>query len=255
MRYTAVLCFVLGSATSFFGAPAPASAQAQVPWKYDGPTGPLNWSKLNPAYQACAKGKEQSPIDIRHAHLDKDLQPIEFHYLAGPVTLENTGNLIVAHVLPGSYIVANGVRYDLQQFEFHHPGQHAVKGRLTDMDVELVHRSADGKLANIEISLALDRGEANATMAALWEHLPTAAGKTEQVAAMVSPGGFLPPDRGYWTYTGSLTTPPCTEGVQWFVFEQPLSISRQQLLTYERLFRVSSRPLQDAHGRRIEASE
>ena len=93
-------------------------AQSGANWDYAGKTGPLAWGRLDPAYQACSKGHEQAPIDIHGAHLNKKLQPIEFHYLAASVELENTGNLIVAHVKPGSYIVAEGVRYDLQQFEF-----------------------------------------------------------------------------------------------------------------------------------------
>ena len=110
-------------------------------------SGPAGWGKLDPAYKACSQGHEQSPIDIRGAHLNKALQPIEFHYIGGPVTLENNGHTILVHLAPGSYIVAGGVRYDLQQFHFHHPGEEAVKGKLTDMDVHLVHKSADGKIA------------------------------------------------------------------------------------------------------------
>ena len=126
---------------------APLSAQTTAPWSYNGKTGPLNWGKLDPAYKACSKGHEQSPIDIRGARLNKALQPIEFHYIAGPVTLENTGHTVVVHVDPGSYIVAGGVRYDLIQFHFHHPGEEAVKGKLTDMTIHLVHKSADGRQA------------------------------------------------------------------------------------------------------------
>jgi carbonic anhydrase len=239
--------FVLGSALG--------SAQTTAHWDYYGKTGPLGWGKLDPAYKACAQGHEQSPIDIHGAHLNKALQPIEFHYMSAPVTLENTGNTVIVHVNPGSYIVAGGVRYDLQQFHFHHPAEESVKGKLTDMDIHLVHKSADGKLAVIAVRLAEDRGDPNATLATLWEHLPTTAGATDKVTALVNPGGVLPADRGYWTYMGSLTAPPCTEGVRWFVLEQELSISRTQLRTFAALFKLNSRPLQEAHGRRIEANE
>ena len=161
----------------------------------------------------------------------------------------------MVHVDPGSYIVAGGVRYDLVQFHFHHPSEEAVKGKLTDMVVHMVHKSADGKQAVIAVRLAEDRGDANAVLATLWPHLPTKTGQTEKVTDMVSPAGFLPADRGYWTYMGSLTTPPCTEGVRWFVYEQVVSLSRNQLRTFAALFKVNSRPLQDTHGRRIEANE
>jgi carbonic anhydrase len=232
-----------------------STAQNTAHWDYYGKTGPLGWGKLDPAYKVCSEGHEQSPIDIRGAHLNKQLQRIEFHYLSAPVGLENTGNTVIVHVNAGSYIVYGGVRYDLQQFHFHHPGEEAVKGKLTDMDVHLVHKSADGKLAVIAVRLSEDRGEPNATLAALWEHLPTTTGATDKTTSLVNPGGVLPSDRGYWTYMGSLTAPPCTEGVRWFVLEQEVSISRAQLRAFAALFKINSRPLQDAHGRRIEANE
>ena len=234
---------------------APAWAQTPTHWDYYGKTGPLGWGHLDPAYRLCSQGKEQSPIDIRGAHLNKSLQPIEFHYMSASVELENTGNTIIIHVKPGSYIIADGVRYDLQQFHFHHPGEEAVNGKLTDMDVHLVHKSADGKLAVVAVRLSEQAGDANAILSTLWQHLPTTAGATDKVSDMINPGGLLPGDRGYWTYMGSLTAPPCTEGVRWFVFEQPVSISRSQLRTFATLYRINSRPLQDKNGRKIEADE
>ena len=239
----------------FLGVIAMAAAQTTAQWEYQGKNGPLNWGKLDPAYRACSQGHEQSPIDIRNAHLNTALKPIEFHYIAGPVTEEHNGHTIVVHVDAGSYIVAGGVRYELVQFDFHHPGEEPVKGKLTDMDIQLLHRSADGKLAIVVVRLTEDMGNPNAVLATLWEHLPKSAGQTQKVADLVSPGGLLPADRGYWTYTGSLTTPPCTEGVRWFIFEQELSLSRDQLRAFGALFKINSRPLQDAHGRRIEANE
>jgi carbonic anhydrase len=248
MRFPAVAVFALGVA-------AIASAQTSAPWSYQGKTGPLVWGKLDPAYQACSKGHEQSPLDIRGAHLNKALGSIEFHYIAGQVTLKNDGHTIVAHVNPGSYIVAGGVRYELVEFYFHHPGEQAVRGKLSDMDVHLLHRSADGKLAVVAVRLMEEPGNPNAVLAALWPHLPKTAGATEKVEEMVSAGGLLPADRGYWTYTGSLTAPPCTEGVRWFVLEQELSLSRDQLRAFAALFRMNTRGLQEGHGRRIEANE
>lgn len=149
MRFhqVAVLVFCVGSI---------AAAQTTAPWSYQGKTGPFGWGKLDPAYKACSQGHEQSPIDIRGAHLNKNLPPIEFHYLAGPVKLENTGNTVRVYVDPGSYIVYDGVRYDLQQFHFHHPSEEAVKGKLTDMVVHLVHQSADGKTAVVAVRFTMD---------------------------------------------------------------------------------------------------
>jgi carbonic anhydrase len=237
---------------------AVAAAQSTAPtanWSYQGKTGGLDWGKLDPAYRLCSKGHEQSPIDIRGARLNAKLQPIEFHYIAGPVALINDGRVIVAKVDPGSYIVAGGVRYDLVEYSFHHPSEATVKGKLSDMEIQLLHKSADGKLAILAIRLVEDIGNPNATLAALWPHLPRTAGATGKVDDMVSTAGLLPADRGYWTYMGSLSTPPCTEGVRWFVFEQELGLSRDQLRAFAALFRINTRGLQDPHGRRIEANE
>src|SRR6202795_1467102 len=135
MRIVAVLGICLGFVLG-------AGAQNSAPWSYLGRTGPLVWGKLDPAYRACGQGHEQSPIDIRGAHLNKALKPLEFHYISGPVSVENTGNLVVVHVNPGGYMVVDGVRYELERMEFRRPSETAVKGKLTDMDVELVHKSA-----------------------------------------------------------------------------------------------------------------
>jgi carbonic anhydrase len=252
MRFTALAALALALAAV---AALPATAQATASWDYEGKRGALNWGKLDPDYKTCSKGREQSPIDIRGARLNKALQPIEFHYMAGPVKLENNGHTVLAHVDPGSYIVAAGVRYELVEFDFHHPSEETVKGKFSDMEVHLTHKSADGKLAVIAVRLVEDVSNPNAVLATLWQHLPTKTGTSEKVPDMVNPGGFLPADRGYWTYEGSLTIPPCTEGVRWYVFEQELSLSRDQLRAFAALFRVNTRPAQDAHGRRIEANE
>lgn len=248
MRIPALVWLMLSTAVM-------AGAQTTAPWSYEGRTGPINWNKLDPAYRACRDGHEQSPVDIRGAHLNKALPALDFHYMSSSMTLENNGLTIVAHVNPGSYFIDNGVRYDLKDMVFHHPSEEAVHGKLSDMDVELMHTSADGKMAVIEVRLTEDRGDASATLATLWAHMPTAPGTTQRLTDMVNPGGLLPADRGYWAFTGSLSTPPCTEGVRWFVMEQDLSISRSQLRKFTQMFRVNTRQLQDAHGRRIDANE
>src|SRR5579863_4245437 len=230
-------------------------AQSGVNWTYEGKNGPMVWGKLDPAYGLCSKGHEQSPIDIRGARLNKSLEPLEFHFIAGPMTLENTGRGIVGHVDPGSTMLAGGVRYHLTELDFHHPGEHPVKGKLSDMEVDMVFATDDGKKAIVAVRLDQDRGVPNALLATLWDHLPAKPGNSAKVADMVSAGGLLPEDRGYWTYTGSELTPPCTEGVRWFVFEEDLSISRSQMRAFASLFKMNTRPVQDAHGRKIEANE
>ena len=257
MRISAIASFALGLLAAF-ALPSFAAAQnaapAQPQWDYAGKYGPINWGKLDPAYSAC-KGRQQSPVDIRGARLNTALKPIEFHFIGGPVTLVNDGRAIIVHVVPGSYVLINGVRYDLQHFTFHHPSEHAVNGDLSDMEVDFLTRSADGKMAMLAVLFSENSDFPNATVAALWQHLPKAAGTQEKDDDLVNPGGLFPSDPGYWTYTGSLPAPPCTEGVQWYVYESPLSISMRQLNDFVRIFKMNTRPLQDMHGRRIEANE
>ncbi|WP_263356293.1 carbonic anhydrase [Acidicapsa ligni] len=234
------------------GAPLLAQ-QAGAPWGYEGKEGPLNWGKLDPAYKACASGKEQSPIDIRGAHPNRKLQPIEFHYISGTMALVNNGHTIQITPPAGSYIVVDGVRYDLVQFHFHHPGEEAVKGALPDMSLHLVHKSADGRI--VVVAVRLNEGNPNAVLAALWQHLPKTVGATDKLTEEMNPAGLLPADRAYWTYEGSLTAPPCTEGVRWLIFKQPVELSRSQLRSFATLYKVNSRLIQATRGRKIQASE
>lgn len=245
---------VLGAIAVFAVTGMTAVAQQQgAEWDYTGKRGPLNWAHLDPAYSACGHGKEQSPIDIRGARLDKALKPIEFHYISGLMTLTNTGKTVQVTPPPGSYIVANGVRYELVQFHFHHPGEEGVKGKLPDMDIHFVHKSADGKIA--VVAVRLNEGNANTVLAGLWPHMPKTVGASDKTTDEMSPAGLLPQDKGYWTYEGSLTAPPCTEGVRWFVFEEQVELSRDQLQAFGRLYKVNSRGGQSKNGRKIEASE
>jgi carbonic anhydrase len=243
------------SAFAFICLASLSSAQTAAKWNYYGKTGPLGWGKLDPAYKACSVGREQSPMDIRGARLNKELKPIEFHYLAGTETLENNSHTVVVHVNPGSYIVAGGTRYNLIQYEFRTPSEEAVKGKLTDMSVQFLHKSADGQMAILAVRLTENQDAPNAVLATLFSQLPRKAGETTKISEMVNPGGLLPSERGYWTYMGSLTTPPCTEGVRWFVFQEPVTLSRTQLHNYTSIFHMNTRPLQDAHGRQIEANQ
>ena len=247
MRFSLLAALVIGTAT--------LAAAQNANWSYEGKTGPLRWGKLDPSFEACGRGHEQSPIDIRGARLNKALQPIEYHYKAGVVTLENNGHMIVAHVNPGSYIVADGVRYDLVEYDFKHPSEETVRGKLSDMSVQLVHKSADGKFAIVAVRLKEDQNFPNAIFATLFGHLPKTKGATEKITDMINPGGLLPANRAYWTYMGSLTTPPCTEGVHWFVLEQEVTLSRDQLRAFVAIYKVNTRQVQDAHGRKIEGTE
>ena len=252
MKLHVVFALLLATAAA---AAAQSPAHTTVPWSYDGKTGPAVWSRLDSAYAACSKGRAQSPINIRRARLNKALAPIEFHYLASSATITNNGSFFQLTPKTGGYIVANGTRYELTELDFHSPSESAINGVYADLDVELVHQSAEGKLVILEIRFERDQDIPNALLATIADHLPQLAGRQNKIDDLLNPAGFLPADRGYWTYSGSLTTPPCTEGVQWYVLEQDMTLSRAQYRAFTSTFRLNSRPLQDTHGRRIEANE
>jgi carbonic anhydrase len=230
-----------------------ATPPAGPDWGYYGKKGPYGWSKLDPAYSACSKGKLQSPIDIRSAKRNPALQPIDFHYVSGPVTLVNTGHTIRINVAPGGYINFNGTRYDLVEFHFHHPAEDLVEGKLSDMVIDLVHKNAAGQLAIIAVRL--NEGRVNGSLAALWPSLPQTTGATASIQDSFNPLGLLPANRNYWNYVGSITVPPCTEGVQWLFMQNPTELAQDQLETFARLYPDNARPLQSKNGRKIESSQ
>ncbi len=250
MRIFSVLLLVL---------PLTASAQQSAPvstgadWGYYGKKGPSAWGKLDPAYSACSRGKEQSPIDIRNPKIDPTLKPIEFHYVSGPVTIVNTGHTVRINTTPGSYIVFGGTRYDLAEFHFHHPAEDLVDGKLSDMVIDLVHKSADGHLAIIAVRL--NEGRVNGSLAALWPSLPRTPGSTVAIQEPFNPLGLLPSDRRYWTYMGSITVPPCTEGVRWLSMQTPTEIAQDQLQAFASLYPDNARPIQSSRKRDIRASQ
>lgn len=256
MRLSLIASFALGLSSVLCLSPlVSAQSVSQPDWTYMGKYGPINWSKMNPAYSACSRGRQQSPVDIRGARLNTQLQPLQRHFIGGPVTLINNGRAIVIRPVPGSWVDIGGVRYNLVDFTFHHPSQHAVNGHLSDMEVDFLTRSADGKQAMLAVLLSETSDFPNATVSMLWQHLPTTPGTEDRDEDLVDPGGLFPSDPGYWTYTGSLPAPPCTEGVQWYVYETPVSISLHQLNTFAAIFKMNTRPLQQIRGRRIEANE
>lgn len=245
-------------------APAVAKAQWRTPWAYEGAKGPAHWSELDPDYAAC-KGKEQSPIDIRNA-VRAELPALRFEYLAGPLRyLVNNGKTIRVNyhdaAAGGNFLEAGGKRYQLTQFHFHHPSEESVHGKTYEMVTHLMHTASDGTVAGVAVFLKA--GKANATIQQVWEHMPKTESKVapdfshEEVAipgVKIDPTGLLPRTAGYYRYMGSLTAPPCTEGVEWFVLQTPVEISRQQIDAFAQLFPNDARPVQPLNGRIVKDS-
>jgi len=228
-------------------------SHGQPHWGYSGDVGPEHWGELCPAFALCACGHAQSPINLADAQ-PAALSPVVFHY--GPVRLcvRNNGHSIQVECGDSSAIELDGKRYALRQFHFHAPSEHTVAGRFYDMEAHLVHASDEGTLA--VVGVFMQRGRHHPGLAALWQHLPRQEGEgftAEDV--VVRPEVLLPASRRAYRYEGSLTTPPCTEGVHWVVLSEPIEISPVQLAAFRALYSGNNRPVQPRHDRSLWISE
>lgn len=226
----------------------PAIQHAHIHWDYDGPGGPENWSKIDPQNKVCSIGERQSPIDIKDG-IKVDLEPIKFNYKPSTFRIVDNGHTVQVQVGDGA-ISLTGKTYELIQFHFHRPSEEKVNGQRFDMVVHLVHKSDEGQLA--VVAVLLERGNENPFIQTLWNNMPLE--KNMPVApptATVDLNTLLPTSRNYYTYMGSLTTPPCSEGVLWLVMKQPVQVSQDQINIFSRLYRNNARPIQPSGGRLI----
>lgn len=223
-------------------------------WSYSGSTGPAKWAKLGKGFAACAAGQTQSPIDIPDADARKgDLAPLLFDYKPSPLRIIDNGRTIQVNYAPGSTISVEGKRYELVELHFHKPSEEKISGKGHDMDAHLVHRGKDGKIA--VVAVLLDEGKENALIKTLWGHLPQTKDKENVVDAVkINALELLPRDKGYYTFAGSLTTPPCSEDVKWFVLKTPVQISADEIARFAKSYPMNARPVQELNGRDIQAT-
>ena len=227
------------------------SAAGAAHWAYNGAGGPEQWGGMKPEFSACATGSRQSPIDIRSG-VRVDLEPIQFDYRPTGFRVVDNGHTIQVNVGGGNSIEVQGRRYDLLQFHFHRPSEERIDGRQFDMVAHLVHKDPEGRLA--VVAVLLDRGSAHPLVQTVWNNLPLEKGSEVAVRANLDMNHLLPADRRYFTYMGSLTTPPCSEGVLWMVMQQPVPIANEQISVFSRLYPMNARPIQSASGRLIKQS-
>lgn len=228
-----------------------SEAPREAAWDYQGLANPEAWGQLKPEYAKCSSGTRQSPIDIRDG-IKVQLDPVAFAYRESGFSVVDTGRTVRVDVSPGNSIEVMGRRYDLVRFDFQRPSEERINGRQYDMGVHLVHRDAEGREAIVAI--VLDRGAANPIVQKVWNNLPLEKGDTVQARIGLDIEGLLPKDRRYFTYMGSQTTPPCTEGVLWMVMKQPVEVTPEQVAIFSRLYPMNARPIQQAAGRLIKES-
>ena len=225
-----------------------ASKQKEKPhWGYIGEEGPENWSKLSPEFSSCELGTAQSPINI-NSPIEANLSRLEFNYQSSPLRIINNGHTIQVNYQPGSILKLDEESYELVQFHFHHPSEHKVNDRNFPMELHLVHKNKKGFFA--VVGVFLQKGKENKALEAIWEVLPEKQGKEQIIPNVeVKASELVPTDQEFYRYYGSLTTPPCSEKVNWIVYQKPIEISNTQVEKFSKLFPINARPVQNLNRR------
>lgn len=221
-------------------------------WSYEGETGPENWAELREEYESCGAGVRQSPIDLGGAGA-ADLENIVFEYGETPVNLLNNGHTIQVDKIVGNQIVLGEVTYPLRQFHFHAPSEHIEGGEYYPLEMHLVHQLDSGERAVVGVFIAV--GAENSAFAPVWDNLSAAASPAVTTAVPVDVAQLLPADRQVYAYSGSLTTPPCDEEVKWFVMNEPVEMSAEQIAAFTDIFTGNNRPLQGVENRDVTLDE
>jgi carbonic anhydrase len=227
------------------------SQRHRTDWSYEGETGPANWARMNVEWGKCSAGKRQSPIDIRDG-IKVDLEQIGFDYHPSSFSEIDNGHTVDVSVGGGNFITVGNQTYELQGFHFHRPSEERINGKGTEMVMHLVHKGVDGSLA--VVAVLLERGKPNPLIQTVWNNLPLEKQTAVSPSIVIDPLSALPEKREYYTYMGSLSTPPCTENVLWMVMKQKMTASPEQMALFSRLYPLNARPVQQAYGRMIKES-
>lgn len=234
-------------------APTSRAEGLELPhFEYEGELGPEAWGSLDGAYELCSVGTQQSPIDLGDAQaVPEALNAIEFAYNPSLLTLLNNGHTIQANYDPGSTIVLDSQPFDLLQLHFHTPSEHVLNGKRFDAELHFVHRDPEAKGFLAVVGAFIEVGEENPAFNAILENAPTEAGEPEAFSELIDAADMLPESTHTFRYLGSLTTPPCSQGVRWNVLTEPITMSRAQLETLAELMGTNNRPLQPLGSRTL----
>jgi len=247
MNATRLMAFTFAAAmlvtgTSFAADDAPH-------WEYKGDSGPANWGDLHESFAACKNGKMQSPIDLASANTRTKVS-VKVSYKPTPLTVLNNGHTVQFNVNNGSSISLGGKTFKLLQFHFHTPSEHVMHGKPLPLEAHFVHKSADGALAVIGVVFA--EWSNNQILKPLMKHIPMEKTKpVHQADVMIDLAAMLPANRQLFRYMGSLTTPPCSEGVNWMVMKTPVFASKEQIAALNKAMGDNARPKQPANNRLI----
>src|SRR5262249_5343666 len=229
---------------------ASAGRAAEHHWSYEGEGGPDKWASLDSADAACSIGSQQSPIDISGAVTAK--QPtLRFGWSKRPDTIVNNGHTIQLGFADGDTLSMDDRKYALKQFHFHHPSEHLVEGKRFAMEAHFVHAGADGLAV---IGVLMVAGKPNAVFKRIVATMPSEEGPAVSADPAIDPSRLLPAHRGYFHYEGSLTTPPCSETVDWIVLTRPIEVDEADIMRFAKLYPMNARPVQKLDRRFILSS-
>lgn len=234
-------------------APPPPPPNEATEWGYTGATGPAAWGSLSPAYAACGNGKAQSPIALEVTELaapSASSAALTYPPITG--TVLNTGHELEINAGPGASASIDGQQYQLIRYHFHTPSEHTVGGKQYPAEIHFVHTSATGQ--NSVVGVFVEEGAHNAAMDPILAVAPSSKGQAPLPIGPASPAVLVPPTSSAYRYPGSLTTPPCTEGIAWFVDSAPITMDHDQLAALEKIGHNNSRPTQPLNGRQVQSS-
>lgn len=218
-------------------------------WDYDGQQGPKHWGKLSPDNTLCTEGKNQSPIHLSNFQEAK-LNHIPFDYKVVDKYVEHHGHAIQVDFASGNNIEVDNHNFELKQVHFHTPSEHQIEGKSFPMEAHFVHADQSGNLA--VIGVMFDIGAQNKSLSRVLKVAPKTMHNKVKLGKDFSPMALLPSNKSYYRYNGSLTTPPCTEGVRWLIMKQPSYLSSEQLEKLRALVgNNNNRPLMDINARPV----
>lgn len=253
LRYSGAL-FLTAIAMTIFGAQYYQSLaennNINIDWAYEGEANAHRWGLLAPEFESCRLGDQQSPVNIKNVDHYNKTAPIKFNYQPGTVDVVNNGHTIQVNYPPGSTILLNNEEYELLQFHFHTPSEHMIDNKTSAMEAHFVHKNKAGKLA--VVGVLIDSGTDNPLIASIWEATPNSNKANNVSKIRLNAANLLPDNKNFYSYEGSLTTPPCSEGVSWNVFSEPVEVSPEQITFFEQIFSNNARPTQPLNDRPVE---
>ena len=226
----------------------PAFAAEGAHWSYEGNNGPAKWGDLDAANKACSIGSQQSPIDIEKS-IRSQLSPLGLRWAKSADTIVNNGHTIQLNFAEGSTLTLGDTKYKLLQVHFHRPSEHTIAGKNYPMEAHFVHRAESGGLAVVGVLMA--EGKPNAAFSQIVKTMPASEGPPVKAAPTINPKAMLPRHLGYYRYTGSLTTPPCSEVVEWLLLEEPIQVAAADVAAFAKLYPMNARPVQKDNRRYV----